>query len=304
MTAAWRPLDFLWLIGPLVLMLVLAHALSEGFDWIPRALALPWALVAPRVLLRRRAVVDVAPRVERVGIEIGLGLALGLGIWVIAIFVSLALHMFGVVEPMRMERLLAPGGGSQTTIIVLAILAVTLGPIAEETMCRGFVMSALRQRMRLWLAIGLQAVIFVALHGAGLLESMILLVPGVGLGIVFWWRRSLWASSAAHILINVPAAIALIVAATSPQPFVGVGCRAGAAHCEVASVAPGSAAAGAELTKGDVIVAIDGVELADDHALAEQIGKHTKVGQRVVFSVERAGVRRELDVIIGDRRAR
>ncbi len=89
--------------------------------------------------------------------------------------------------------------------------------------------------------------------------------------------------------------------ATSPRAYLGVSTQpditAGAA---VVDVGPGTPAASAGLQVGDVIVAIDGQQIADPDGLSTAIGAH-KPGDRVTVTYQRGGARRTAQVTLGTR---
>jgi len=71
----------------------------------------------------------------------------------------------------------------------------------------------------------------------------------------------------------------------------------------VQTVVQGGPAAKAGLRSGDVIVAIDGVEVQDMDNLIVYLADHTSVGQRVTLTVLRGGAKRSVTVTLGERPA-
>jgi PDZ domain-containing protein len=98
--------------------------------------------------------------------------------------------------------------------------------------------------------------------------------------------------------LNVAAAAemaqAKIAATKLALEAAGYSVEPAAAGLVVLAVHP-SRPAGDVLDAGDVILSADGVELRDNRALREQIGKHGQ-GERVVLEIERDGTRRTVRV--------
>jgi membrane protease YdiL (CAAX protease family) len=85
------------------------------------------------------------------------------------------------------------------------VVAVVTAGIAEETLFRGYALTRLaRLTGNLWLAAGLSALVFAALHfpvwGAG--PSLAFFVGGLATTAFFIWRRDLLAMIIAHIAID------------------------------------------------------------------------------------------------------
>lgn len=99
----------------------------------------------------------------------------------------------------------------------LAIVAVTVGPMIEELMFRGVLFSALLRRMSTAMSIAVCAVLFGAVHLAGLDFQWYALPNLILLAASLCWLRlksgSLWPSILAHGLYNLFALVALFSAA-------------------------------------------------------------------------------------------
>jgi hypothetical protein len=83
--------------------------------------------------------------------------------------------------------------------LILGISILT--PIAEELLFRGIIQGELRKAMPEWVAVVIQGVIFAVFHWQPVQISYVLL-PGLLLGLVYAWTRSLWVPIAMHILFN------------------------------------------------------------------------------------------------------
>jgi membrane protease YdiL (CAAX protease family) len=83
--------------------------------------------------------------------------------------------------------------------LVLGISILT--PVAEELLFRGIIQGELRKAMPEWAAVLIQAVIFAAFHMQPIQISYVLL-PGLVLGLVYAWTRSLWLPIFMHVTFN------------------------------------------------------------------------------------------------------
>lgn len=94
--------------------------------------------------------------------------------------------------------------------IVLAalIVSIVVAPVCEEVFFRGFLFTGLAQRMPVWAAVGVSAVVFGLAH-ADLGSFVPLVVIGVVLAVLRWRTGSLWPGILLHALNNAVAAIAI-----------------------------------------------------------------------------------------------
>ena len=83
--------------------------------------------------------------------------------------------------------------------LILGISILT--PIAEELLFRGIIQGELRKAMPEWAVVVIQGVLFAAFHWQPIQISYVLL-PGLLLGLVYAWTRSLWVPIAMHIVFN------------------------------------------------------------------------------------------------------
>jgi membrane protease YdiL (CAAX protease family) len=104
----------------------------------------------------------------------------------------------------------APGG---PLFILFLILGFTLGPIAEELFFRGFLYNVLKSRVRIALAIAIQAGIFALCHMEGVAYSIIVLLIGVALAIIYEKRKTLLTPIIVHIIKNGFVFVPLLVLA-------------------------------------------------------------------------------------------
>lgn len=95
----------------------------------------------------------------------------------------------------------------------LGIVAVTVGPMIEELMFRGVLLSALMRRMSTAMSIALSSLLFGAVHLAGLDFQWYALPNLMLLAAALCWLRlkseSLWPAMVAHGVFNLFALVAL-----------------------------------------------------------------------------------------------
>jgi len=87
-----------------------------------------------------------------------------------------------------------------TALFCVAVFA----PFFEEIMFRGLVMTELLKIMRPWAAIGLQAIIFGAIHGV-LFQSVFAFVIGIALGILYYRSQNILVAMTCHSAFNISA---------------------------------------------------------------------------------------------------
>lgn len=133
----------------------------------------------------------------------GLALAAGLIIGPALSFgISLLQALLGQPPHTPGASLLAPAGFSWTALAMMLFLGGIVAPFTEEALFRGMIFGWLRRRVRPWLAALLSAIPFGIAH---IQPEHILYATGVGflLALLYQRFRSLWASIAAHMAINL-----------------------------------------------------------------------------------------------------
>jgi len=216
--AAARPAGAPWSLPEAALVFVVAFALLVGAQallgevmrapvWSGVALlAYDAALAALLYFLARRhgAAVLTALRLDVVPdwSSAVLALPVALGCWLFSITYRVTALTLGISPPASegtdLTALFGPGAlGVVLTVVVVAVL----GPLLEEALLRGVVLTALHRRFGMWPAILGGALAFALLH-ASLWSVLPLTVLGVGLGWLAVRSRSLWPAVAAHVLYN------------------------------------------------------------------------------------------------------
>jgi membrane protease YdiL (CAAX protease family) len=113
------------------------------------------------------------------------------------------------------------GGGASTGFrIALTLVVASVGPLVEELLFRGVLLSALLRRLRTGWAVLASAVLFALVHLPDLRWLWYALPNLALLGVVLAWLRlrsgSLWPAVLAHAINNLLAMLALFVSLAHP----------------------------------------------------------------------------------------
>jgi membrane protease YdiL (CAAX protease family)/NAD-dependent dihydropyrimidine dehydrogenase PreA subunit len=134
--------------------------------------------------------------------SVALVLPVAIGCWLFSVTYRATVLSFGLTPPASEGTDLTTLFGSGLLGIVLTVAAVAVvGPILEEALLRGVVLTALRRRFGEWPAVLAGALAFALLH-ASVWSLLPLTVLGAGLGWLAVRSRSLWPAVVAHVLYN------------------------------------------------------------------------------------------------------
>ena len=165
--------------------------------------------------------IRIVPAARRVR-EFGISFALGLGLYPVvsigaALIVGLVLQVVTnrtVAVPQQIETDLSLGG--QMAAVGVALVAA---PIAEEFFFRGVLFRSIRDRHGFWPGALLSSLLFGLGHyvaapwpDAVLLQG-VMVFTGVGLCLVYEWRKSLLSCIAAHIAFNAVGIVLILTTA-------------------------------------------------------------------------------------------
>jgi membrane protease YdiL (CAAX protease family) len=128
--------------------------------------------------------------------ELAIGLAVSAAFGSLVLLADLASRLF--VEGGVLQHLLVRQAYDQWLLYLLA--ACIVGPFVEELFFRGLLYAWMRERCAAWLCVGVTALLFASMHGQ---LSVVQLVGGVLFGVVYEWRRSLWAGYVLHAAANL-----------------------------------------------------------------------------------------------------
>lgn len=102
-----------------------------------------------------------------------------------------------VQEYMEMAEAFAPTIGYAWLILGIVILA----PVAEELLFRGIIQGELRKAMPEGVAIIVQALLFAVFH-MQIIQVTYVIIPGILLGLVYAWTKTLWVPIIMHVAFN------------------------------------------------------------------------------------------------------
>ena len=189
---------------------------------------------------------------------------------------------------------------SRAEIIVFAILAIAVAPIAEELAFRGLLYNKLRQVLPAALALALQAVAFGLAHAPlGIEFACSTGAIALVIGLFYDWRKTLVAPILLHASVNVIglAMITASVAAEADSPRLGVFLVGRGDGCVVTEVFPGTTADRAGLKSGDVITALDG-NAVRNFAEVSAIIRRKRVGDEVTIEFTREGKSQRVEAVL------
>lgn len=171
-------------------------------------------IVYPYMTLKRRGAWPLITPIHPVGLikemvcsfgfMIFYGFAAGLVLKKVSVLLKINDTMAGAWEWLQ-------NSSNEYITIPFLIFAATLGPVAEEYYFRGFLFNALKTRIPIWVAVISQALLFSIVHQYGLLSSLRIFLIGIGLALVYQYRKTLLSPILVHCAINtfwvVPAII-------------------------------------------------------------------------------------------------
>ena len=185
--------------------------------WIPLSL-LPFAWMAayPLWVAKRRGFQLTLPGSFRSNVvETGIAL-IAFPVVLILIGVLQAATSFVFGETAQPGSTLEPiYRSSNFNALVMTILAVSIGPVAEEIFFRGMLYNTLRTRIPVVLAVLIQAVVFAGMHPFDLAAIESIAVLGVAMGFLYEWRKTLISPIAYHAIQNLAASIVMISSAAA-----------------------------------------------------------------------------------------
>jgi predicted metalloprotease with PDZ domain len=149
----------------------------------------------------------------------------------------------------------------------------------------------------------LQGVIFGLVHPFGPLQISLISMIGMGLGVVYLWRKMIVTSMFMHAFQNGAALALMLLFLTlmSNGPWLGVGGEAVKEGLLITQLVPDGPVAKAGLQIDDIITTLDGKPVSDIGSLMQILLVH-KAGDRVSVAYIRASVKEQLEVILEKRK--
>jgi membrane protease YdiL (CAAX protease family) len=106
---------------------------------------------------------------------------------------------------------LASAGPNSLLSLLLILAGFTAVPVLEEIYFRGFLYNALKTRHSIFFASALQAIVFAAAHGAGLIVGVLYFLAGIVLAAVYELKKDLTFPVLVHGFINSISLIPLLI---------------------------------------------------------------------------------------------
>lgn len=160
---------------------------AGGYLYLRSEDAWSWHLLGP-----------VRPAWRHVWIGLGVGVS---GYVIVIVLGALAVDLFGPIEPPDQELVNRSLEGGAATVLGM-IAGVGIGPIVEEVIYRGVLFQGLRQRVGLWPAMGLSAIVFGLVHLLAPFYIVILAIFGFWLAGAFHRTGSLVVPIVGHATFN------------------------------------------------------------------------------------------------------
>lgn len=241
-----------------------------------------WMAFAPLCLARRKgAVLKVHFRNARIVREVMIAVGL---YFAFIVFLFLLLFLWFVLARSLPSSDDPLGGAYHSNPIVLwiaLISGVTIAPVVEEIAFRGFLYSALRQRMPILLAAILQAVAFGFLHSYGTWGTVIVTLMGIALALAYEWRKTLLVPITMHLIQNAIVLIRFLVwISAAGGAVMGVQGEKIDGGCRITFVTPGSGAEDAGLQVGDIVEHVEDIPVNTTQDIRDVIHK-CKPGETV-----------------------
>lgn len=157
-----------------------------------------------------RVAIRLVPAARRVR-EIGVSFALGLGLYP-AVAIGAGLIVASVLQVITDEAVTAPEQiATDLTLagkLLAAFVALCAAPIAEEFFFRGLLFRSIRDRHGFWPGAIASSLLFGLVHYVAspwpdaVFLQVVMMFTGVGLCLIYEWRKSLLSTIVAHIAFN------------------------------------------------------------------------------------------------------
>lgn len=239
------------------------------------------------------------PGLPAIAREVGLGLVGGFAS--IGLLYGLAmLYQWLTGQPLGTAVEAAANGSDE--IMILACLAFTVAPFAEEIFFRGFLYTTLRPRLGIAWALIAQAAIFAALHDLAPLKLVVIFVLGLVLGCAYEVRKTLTTSITIHVTLNLIWSLTVfaMMLIFAHAPYLGVQGEPQEQGIAVTKVLPDSPAAEAGLQAGDVILSLGGEKAVTQDQIARLV-RSQKAGDALAITVLREGKELSLEATLAKR---
>lgn len=157
--------------------------------------------------LRKQPVESVVKRKNVPTIIYAMAVTLAIGCrFLVSVYYSFAQKITVLEKSIEKAAEINPEITTVAQLFTALFCVAVFAPFFEEIMFRGIVMTELLKIMRPWAAIGLQAIIFGAIHGV-LFQSVFAFVIGIALGILYYRSQNILVAMTCHSAFNISAVI-------------------------------------------------------------------------------------------------
>ena len=157
--------------------------------------------------LRKQPVSSVVERKNVPTIIYAMAVTLAVGCrFLVSVYYSFAQKITVLEKSIEKAAEINPEITTVTQLFTALFCVAVFAPFFEEIMFRGLVMTELLKIMRPWAAIGLQAIIFGAIHGV-LFQSVFAFVIGIVLGILYYRSQNILVAMTCHSAFNISAVL-------------------------------------------------------------------------------------------------
>ena len=305
----WRWRDVLFTFAPSVIFIPVRRVLPLNILFWLQWLWLPSLLLGQTWLIgatfwaarKRQAAPPGLPSMRRVLAELPWALMLVPAAFaaMIAVYSLASLVLEGAGPPSE-GWCEPPDWRAARELVGFAIIALCVGPLAEELAYRGLLYNKLRQALPASFALLLQAGAFgLAHYSFGIAFAFATGAVALVIGLFYEWRKTLVACVLLHASANAVglAMIMASVAADADSPRLGVYVVAGEQGCVVTGLDAGSTADRAGFRAGDVVTALDGTAVGSYQEFVAMIHRK-RIGDSLTIDFTRAGKPQRVDVVL------
>lgn len=157
--------------------------------------------------LRKQPMESVVERKNVPTIIYAMAVTLAIGCrFLVSVYYSFAQKITVLEKSIEKAAEINPEITTASQLLTALFCVAVFAPFFEEIMFRGLVMTELLKIMRPWAAIGLQAIIFGAIHGV-LFQSIFAFVIGIVLGILYYRSQNILVAMTCHSAFNISAVL-------------------------------------------------------------------------------------------------
>ncbi len=186
-------------VNPSILLYVAFYLSLIAYPYITLTRRRIWPLITP--ITPAGLIKEIA---RAFGYMILIGIVTGLAVKILSVMLKTNDTMSGAWDWIQ-------NSPNEYITIPFLIFASTIGPVAEEYYFRGFLFNALKTRLPIWVALISQAFLFSIVHQYGLLSSFKIFLIGIGLAIIYQYRKTLLSPILVHCVINALWAVPMII---------------------------------------------------------------------------------------------